>query len=267
MVRNGRRHTVILYVELLERRDAPSASPTFTESFDTTPVGSLPSGWSQWSNISGDGTFAVESTLAYSAPNGLAVTANASRDVARAWLNAGQAPDVQVSTDVYLNTLIPAQVIARGSNLNTASPTYYDLSIARGLDLQLNSVVNGVSTTLADLKSAGYISSQWAAVTLYVSGNNVRAQVERLDQYQRQPDRLGDPAAGHGYHRRVDPVRPDHLRSSRRLEDGHDQRFGSSLLRPLPHDFQQRDGSRGQHRTGTRLRRRQRHHLGRHPRL
>jgi hypothetical protein len=170
-------------LEVLEDRLTPSGSTGLTESFDSTAVGSMPAGWSQWSSTGGN-VFAVSSTLAYSAPNGLAMTASLSSTSARAWLTAQQPADVQVGADVFLNSLIPAQVFARGSNLNSTSPTYYALSITRNLEVQLLSVVNGVATTLGTMDSPDYISQKWAHVTLYVSGGNVRAQVERLDTMQ-----------------------------------------------------------------------------------
>ena len=168
-------------LEPLEGRDAPAV----VESFDATPVGALPTGWSQWSST-GANVFAVSSALARSAPNGLACdnSAGPSNLSARTWFATAQSADIQVSSAVYLNTLIPGQVLARGNNLNSATPTFYAASITRGLQLQLVSVVNGVSTTLGQISSPDYISGKWASVTLYVSGNNVRAQVERLDRFQ-----------------------------------------------------------------------------------
>src|SRR5207253_2036528 len=101
----NRSRTFIPRLETLESRLAPSVS----EAFDTTPVGSLPADWSQWSSIAGGANFAVESSVANSAPNGLAVNAIYSTVAARAWPNAPQAADVQVSADVYLGSLIPGQ--------------------------------------------------------------------------------------------------------------------------------------------------------------
>src|SRR5262249_53560818 len=130
------------------------------------------------------GPFAVSSARAVSAPNGLAVTASLSTTAARAWFNTAQPADVQVSADVYLDTLIPAQVFARGSGLNTTAPSYYAASLTRGMQVQLVRVVNGVSTTLGGVTSANWFNAQWVSATLYVNGSNVRAQVRRLDTAQ-----------------------------------------------------------------------------------
>jgi hypothetical protein len=163
---------------------APSASPVGLETFDTTPVGSLPPGWSQWSN-NGSAAFAVSATQALSAPNGLAVSAGiVSSLAARTWVTAAAPADVQVSAAVYLNTLIPAQVFARGSGLGTATPTYYAVSITRGLQAQLVRVTGGTSTVLATINSPDWFSNRWAQVTLDVEGNTLRAQVYRPDTGQ-----------------------------------------------------------------------------------
>src|SRR5207248_4073207 len=68
--------------------------------------------------------------------------------------------------------------------LGGTSPTYYALSFTRGLNLQLLRVVNAASTVIAQLSSATWFSDQWAKVTLYVNGNNLRAQVYRPDTAQ-----------------------------------------------------------------------------------
>jgi hypothetical protein len=153
-----------------------------TETFDTTAAGSLPSGWSSWSNPSTAG-FQVESTLALSGSNGLASTGPSSAD-ARAWLAGVMPADVQTSADVFLNTLIPARVLARGSNLNTTTPSYYAVEVTRGLDVRLVRVVNGAVTVLANLQSANYVSGVWVQATLSVQGNTLQAQVYRPDTNQ-----------------------------------------------------------------------------------
>jgi carbon storage regulator CsrA len=70
------------------------------------------------------------------------------------------------------------------TQLGSTAPTYYAASITRGLQLQLVGVVRGVSTILGQVSSPDYVSGKWACVTLYVSGTNLRAQVEHLDRFQ-----------------------------------------------------------------------------------
>jgi hypothetical protein len=172
-----------LDVQTLERRLAPSSSPATVESFDSTPAGALPANWSQWSSL-GSPSFAVAAGLSLSGTQALARTANRSTLAARAWNNASLPADVQVSAAVYLNTLIPTQVLARGSGLNTATPSYYALSLTRGLQAQLVRVSNGVTTVLGTLNSSGWFSDRWVDAALDLQGNVLRAQIYRPDTQQ-----------------------------------------------------------------------------------
>src|SRR5262249_18801350 len=139
-------------------------------------------GWSQWTSISG--TFSVSTTQPLSAPNGLTFSGGASGSTARTWSDSLQAADVQVSAAIYLGTLVPIQVIARGANLGGTTPTYYAAQVVRGLQLPLVKGVNGTSTTLATLNSASWFSQAWAQVTLNVNGSTLQAQVYRADTQQ-----------------------------------------------------------------------------------
>jgi Bacterial Ig domain len=153
------------------------------EGFNTQANGALPADWSQWSSQAGDGTFATTSARSFSATQGLANTTTNSTTASRAWQNTFQAANVGVSAAVYLDSLSPTQLFARGSGLNTASPSYYAVRIDRNLALQLVKVVNGTSTPLTSL-SGGYFGGHWVNVTLQVSGTTVRAQVVRTDNGQ-----------------------------------------------------------------------------------
>src|SRR5262245_2530196 len=104
-----------LHLEALESRLAPSGTPWLTENFDTTAAGTLPAGWSQWQ--SGAATVGVSSTAGLGGSGSLDIAAAASSSAAHAWYNTAAAADVQVTAAVLLNSLIPAQVLARGSNL------------------------------------------------------------------------------------------------------------------------------------------------------
>jgi hypothetical protein len=172
-----------LHVRPLEPRLAPSASPLGLETFDTTATGSLPSGWSQWSS-DGSTPFAVSSAHPFSGPNGLAMATGYSRLAARSWVNAAAPADVQVSADVFLDTLIPAQVFARGSGLATATPTHYALAINRGLQAQLMAVTGGTATVLGTITSPDWFSVRWIQATLDVEGNTLRVQLYRPDTGQ-----------------------------------------------------------------------------------
>ncbi|HJZ54313.1 MAG TPA: hypothetical protein VKE74_05115, partial [Gemmataceae bacterium] len=147
-----------------------------TERFDTQTSGALPYGWSRWTN-SPDGT-------ARTTPDQSLRVDGSTGTSARVWLNRAQPADVQVSSSIYVDSLVPAQLIARGRNLNTANPTYYAVAVTRGLNVQLLRVVNGHPSVLDSVKSRDWVSGQWLQVSLVVRGTDVRAQVFRTDTGQ-----------------------------------------------------------------------------------
>ena len=155
---------------------APAPSRAVQQNFDSTAAGSRPAGWSGWSTDAGS-AFGTNSNRAVSAPNGFLSTGG-STSSARAWADADFPADVQASAAVYLDSLVPAQIFVRGTNLNTAAPTYYAVTLSRGLDAQLIKVVNGVGTSLGSIKSSAYFSSQWLRVSLVAQGDRLRGQVE-----------------------------------------------------------------------------------------
>jgi hypothetical protein len=174
-----------LAVEPLEARELPSTTPAqlalpAQETFDKTAVGALPAGWSQWSS---EAAFAVSPGSGTSRSSGLATTGD-SGQAARTWATASQPADVRASADIFANSLVPAQVFVRGRNLDTTRPTYYAVSVTRGLDVQLLRNVNGVVRTLGHLKSASYLSNQWVTVSLRAAGSDLQVFVQRRDTGQ-----------------------------------------------------------------------------------
>ncbi|HSQ54747.1 MAG TPA: Ig-like domain-containing protein, partial [Gemmata sp.] len=147
------------------------------EAFDTTATGEVPKGWQTWGSGAA-GSFAVSSSLALSPANGLASTGG-STTIGRAWSTADLPADVDASAAVYLNNLIPAQVFVRGSNLDTATPTYYAATITRGMTVKLTRVVDGVATDLGSLTSKDYTSSQWLRVHLTAEGDHLLVTIFR----------------------------------------------------------------------------------------
>src|SRR5262249_48106328 len=124
----------------------------------------------------------VSSDRSVSPTNSLAVRSPTAAGLsARAWLDLPMPADAQVSASVYLDSLIPAQLFVRGSNLDTATPTYYAASITHGLQVQLLGVSGGVTKVLGQVKSANWFDAKWARVTIYASGTSLRVQVIRLD--------------------------------------------------------------------------------------
>src|SRR5262249_58897063 len=102
----------------------------------------LPGGWSQ------TGTFFVAAARAQSLPNDLLSNAEASNQGGRAWLGTLQPNDVCVSVSVFLDSLNPVQLVARGSGLDGATPSYYALQISRGLTVGFVKVSNGSVSAL-----------------------------------------------------------------------------------------------------------------------
>lgn len=156
--------------------------PGVTESFDTTARGTLPAGWQQWSSDSSNRA-RVDTDESYSPASALSIDGG-STTRARAWANQAMPADVSASATILADSLIPAGVFVRGANLNTASPTYYSLTMTRGLTVQLKRVVNGTETVLGSVQSSSYVSGQWVKVTLVATGNNLRAVVYRTDTKQ-----------------------------------------------------------------------------------
>lgn len=161
---------------------AAPTSPAVNESFDTTAAGAAPTGWKTWS-AGTPGTLGAATGAALSPAHGFASTGGSST-AARAWATAELPADVDASAAVYLNGLIPGRVFVRGSNLDTATPTYYAASVVRGVSVQLVRVVNGVETTLGAMNSTAYVSGQWVRLRIIAEGDRLRVSVLRTDTTQ-----------------------------------------------------------------------------------
>src|SRR5947209_4273703 len=108
MAHRKTRRRIALHLEPLETRLTPTLGPYGLEAFDTTPLGTLPPSWLQWSS-NGSTAFGVSSNAWFSSPRSLAVDAGGFADMSgRTWFSASLPGDVQVSADVMLNSLIPA---------------------------------------------------------------------------------------------------------------------------------------------------------------
>jgi hypothetical protein len=142
--------------------------------FDAQTGGALPDGWGVWSTGGGTARTTAEQAL---------VVGGASGTATRVW--SGTAPaDVQVTSSMYVDSLVPSQLFARGANVDTARPTYYAVSVTRGLNVQLLRVVKGQQVVLGSVRSATYLSSQWVQVSMVVKGSQLRVQVYRTDTGQ-----------------------------------------------------------------------------------
>jgi hypothetical protein len=156
----------------------PKQGPAIRESFDKAPDGGLAAGWAQWSDIGG--SIQLSSAKALSKPN-CVVMSGGSKIGGRAWIKETRAADVQASAAVFVEQLIPAQVIVRGSALDGGKPTFYAASVVRGMEIKLVSVQKGNYTVLGTVKSAGWFSEQWVRLTLRAEGKQLSVQLVRLD--------------------------------------------------------------------------------------
>ncbi|MBX3400753.1 MAG: hypothetical protein KF873_18620 [Gemmataceae bacterium] len=148
------------------------------ERFETTPVGAIPTSWGQTTTAAA-GTFKIgvetDATLRITTP---------SNAVARIWPNRAYPPDVQASSSLYIDSLNPITVAARGVSLHGTAPSYYGVTITRGLDVALVAVVNGRETVLGTVKSKEYVSGLWVQVSIIAKGAELRAQIFRSDSGQ-----------------------------------------------------------------------------------
>jgi hypothetical protein len=164
---------------------SPPASST-QETFESTAVGQLPNGWQSYSNNPSQTVFTVGTGKPESGSHDLQITSLTLGDVARAWNATVQPADIQVSAAVFVNNLTHAQIIARGSNLNTTTPTYYAAEVwsqgGTALTVQLVKVIGGVTTAIGNPVTApDYFNGRWVQITLDVEGSQLRVQLERLD--------------------------------------------------------------------------------------
>lgn len=172
---------VRLHVEQLEEREVPSA--VFgTESFDQVTKPALPPGWEQWAS-DGNNAYTTSSVRSVSGTQSLSSTAISSTS-SRFWNTSVASADTGVQASIYIDSLVPTQLIIRGSDLDSATPTFYALTVTRGVTIELSRVVDGVSTTLANLKSTSYVSGRWLCVSLVPDGDELSAVVQRHDNGQ-----------------------------------------------------------------------------------
>jgi hypothetical protein len=169
-------------VEQLEARNNPSGY--ITENFDAVNAGQFPANWAQWGSDPNSQAAVVSTTHAFNGPNGLTINASVSNLTARAWSTTAVPTDEQSAAEIYLTNLIPSQVFLRGQNQNSATPSYYAVSVVRGLTVELDRVVNGVTTSLGSVTSKQYASNLWVQATVFASGNSIRAQIVRSDTNQ-----------------------------------------------------------------------------------
>src|SRR5262249_39570453 len=86
---------------------------------------------------------------------------------------------VRLTAAVFLNSIVPVQLLVRGQSLDTDAPSYYAVSVTRGTELQLLKVVDGVATVLATVSSQQWVSNEWVYITLTAEGDELHVQAYR----------------------------------------------------------------------------------------
>lgn len=138
------------------------------------PVGdpsTFPAGWMDWTSDNQPG-FRPEKGL---------VSTGGSRQTARAWMAPVLPSDVSAVVGLRVDTLIPAQVLVRGTNLDGDRPTYYAASIVRGTEVKLLRVVAGQKVELGTIRTAEYLSGPYLDITLTAQGERLQIRVQRRD--------------------------------------------------------------------------------------
>ncbi len=146
------------------------------ERFGGIAADKLPTGWSQYV---GSGIV----TVATLGDETLDLSANSTGQV-RIWMTQPVPVDVQVTSSIFVDSLTPAGVFARGSSMNTSRPTYYGVSVKRGLEIELFKVINGRSQSLGTMNTVGWQSGIWIQASLVIKGNQIRLQISRSDTGQ-----------------------------------------------------------------------------------
>lgn len=168
--------------ELLESRENPANLIWLEQSFDDTPPGSLPAEWRQW-NSRGTGQFEVSAAAAWDGRQSLS-SRNSMPQASRAWINQVFPADFGIAAHFLLNSPQPMQLFARGSNVDGFLPTYYAVSLTRGLRLELLRVVNGHARTLAVVQTNVPLNNSWVRVALKPVGSQIAVQLFRHDTGQ-----------------------------------------------------------------------------------
>src|SRR5204863_1034348 len=128
--------------------------------------------------------FGASADVAFSPTHSLAATTAQDWVTSRAWATTLEPADVEVSASVYLHHNMPLHLLARGTALDTMTPSYYGLQIMPGLWVKLVREQGGVETGLGYAETGQWFGEQWARFTFSLSGSTLRAQVFRPDRAQ-----------------------------------------------------------------------------------
>src|SRR5579883_664640 len=172
-----------LSLELLETRETPGVLTT--ESFDTVTPPALPSGWTTWAS-NGSIAFTTAAGLGVNGTDAL-VSNGSSTTSAMAMYPQAVSGDTGAAVSMYVNSLVPVYVFARGTNLNDpSSKSYLAVEVTRGLNVELLEVKGSLAHVLGNVSSSnsGYVSGDWIRVSLLPTGSTVKVEVSRQDTGQ-----------------------------------------------------------------------------------
>ena len=158
---------------------APDLPPSY--SFDAIAPGELPAGVNAWGNTGASG-FAVSASIAVDGRS--LSSAGSSATSGRAWIATPLPSDVTASATVLVNSLIPAQIILRGRDLDTPRPTYLAASVVRGTELKILRVMAGVTTELVSVRTNRYLSGGWIDISFTAQGDRLQVRARRRDTGQ-----------------------------------------------------------------------------------
>jgi hypothetical protein len=173
--------SALLRLECLESREVPAG---MVETFDSTAPPLLPDNWS--SSNEPAATFRTASSAGINGSIGLLSSATSSRSGGWTGPQIALPADTAVAASVLANTLVPVYVFVRGTNMDSATPSYLAVSVTRGLNVEVLEVIDGQATVLGKVSNtpAAYLSNRWVQVWLRPQGTTLQVQVVRLDTGQ-----------------------------------------------------------------------------------
>jgi hypothetical protein len=154
----------------------PESNPTTplrVELFNNGASEDLPAGWSSWQSN--------EQASYQTRADGTLQILGGSASAIRVWMTQPGPSDAQATTSMYVASLAPSGLFVRGSRLDGTRANMYEVTIKRGLDIELWKVVNGQRTSLGRMGTVGWQSGIWIQASLVVKGDQLRVQIVRSD--------------------------------------------------------------------------------------
>jgi len=156
--------------------DDTDFAPLREERFASGARVGVPSSWTSWvSTGTPDVQTLSDETL---------IVGGTTNQSTRLWMTQPVPTDAQVSSSVYVDSLVPAGIFLRGSWLNSNRANAYELTVKRGLEIELTKVVNGVRTSFGKLSTEGWQSGLWLQMSLIAKGDQLRVLIYRSDTGQ-----------------------------------------------------------------------------------